>query len=764
MRDRYLIVWCACALALGIWAADAAELPLVPAGMGGLVFAGLSAAALAKGKRTAAWGACLFFACAAGMVRMDLALLAWEPQALAGASGTFSAVISGEALCRPGPEGHVCYPAEVSSVRYEDGSVHPVRGAVYLYAPWEEAAKVLPPDTSVSVDGELSAFRFYKNPGKMDLESRYRSRRLLGRIYTEEPGAIRPGGPAGVFRLEAAAKDIRDSVRASFASYMDPARLSVLMTLLFGGHYEALPDGVLEGFTATGIVHILSVSGSHVALLFGFLCLLGRWLRLPERIVLPAAAAVILCYAALAGFVPPVVRASLMGVLSVMGLFFHRDREALLVLGAAVLAMLLWDPFYLFDVSFQLSVGASAGILFFYRPLTGLLGRVPHLPRWVREGTALALAAQLLTVPVVLYDFHRLPLYFVPANLLVTPLLEWAIIAGLLAALFVWAVPPLAGGLLQGTDYLLWAALRLNAHLAALPHASLPAGGMAGAETALYYGALLLARTTRWWRQAPRRLAGAAALAGTLLAGCGWSYASRPEMELFVPDLGSSRAAVWTDGTHAVVYYRDGGLPMDMGERELRSVLEYKGLFHADVFIGDFRRSRGASPFTLAMPIGEIWLPEGTADEAAGFTAGHPESRVRFYDRARFRLSGGLSAETDGESWYFEMGDDGWYIDGGSGPMEDVAPTAHRLWLGGAEPFRPAVNRDTMKWFRPEAAVYAGGRSEHAGEDRDYFLLCGIPVGDPYLDGMVTLARRGGAWTMEKYSPSGLTDDFFALE
>lgn len=764
MRDRYLIVWCACALALGIWAADAAELPLVPAGMAGLLCAGLSVAALAKGKRAFAWGACLFFVCAAGAVRMDLTLLAWEPQKLAGASGTFSAVISGEALCVPGSEGYVRYPAEVSSVRYGDGSVHPVRGAVYLYAPWDGSAAALSPDTAVTAEGELSAFRFYKNPGKMDLESRYRSRRLMGRIYTEEPGAVRAIGPAGEYPLEAAAKEIREGVRASFAPYMDPARLSVLMTLLFGGHYGELPEGVLESFTDTGIVHILSVSGSHVALLFGFLCLLGRWLRLPEKLVLPASAAAILGYAALAGFVPPVVRASLMGVLSVAGLFFHRDREALLMLGAAAAAMLLWDPFYLFDVSFQLSVGASAGILFFYRPLCSLLGRVPHLPRWVREGTALALAAQLLTVPVVLYDFHCLPLYFVPANLFVTPLLEWAIIAGLLAALFVWAVPPLAGGLLQGTDYLLWAALRLNAHLAALPHASLAAGGMAGAETALYYGALLLARTVRWWRAAPRRLAGAAALAGVLLAGCGWSYASRPERELFMPDLGSSRAAVWTDGAHAVVYYRDGGLPIDMGERELRSVLEYKGLFRADVFIGDFRQSRGASPFTLALPVGEIWLPEGTADEAAAFTAGHPESRVRFYDRARFRLSGGLLAETDGESWYFEQGDDCWYIDGGSGPMEGVAPAVHRLWLGGAEPFRPAVNRDTMKWFRPEAAVYAGGRSEHAGEDRDYFLLCGIPVGDPYLDGMVTLSRKGGAWSMEKYRPSGLTEDFFNVE
>ena len=63
---------------------------------------------------------------------------------------------------------------------------------------------------------------------------------------------------------------------------MDGQRLKVLMTLLFGGHYQELPEGVLDDFTRTGIVHILSVSGSHVALLFGFLCLLGRWLRLPE--------------------------------------------------------------------------------------------------------------------------------------------------------------------------------------------------------------------------------------------------------------------------------------------------------------------------------------------------------------------------------------------------------------------------------------------------------------------------------------------------
>lgn len=60
-----------------------------------------------------------------------------------------------------------------------------------------------------------------------------------------------------------------------FASYMDPVRLPVLMTLLFGGHYSEIPKDIIHSFSVTGIIHILSVSGSHIALLFGFYISLG---------------------------------------------------------------------------------------------------------------------------------------------------------------------------------------------------------------------------------------------------------------------------------------------------------------------------------------------------------------------------------------------------------------------------------------------------------------------------------------------------------
>ena len=291
MRDRYLVAWCACALALGIWLADAAAVPIGAAALTGLVCAAAAAVSLRTGRTLAAWGLCLLFVCVAGMVRMDLEQHAWEGQSLhlTGAEGTFSGVIAGEGLCRPGPDGTVRYPVEAQSVQYADGRVYPVKGMLYLYVPWDGTSEPLTPDTAVRAEGQLSSFRFYDNPGNMDLESRYQSRRLIGRIYTESAEDVQAGGPAGAYPLEAAAAQIRSGLRETFAPYMDPARLPVLMTLLFGGQYHELPEGLPDQFAATGIIHILSVSGSHVALLFGFLCLAGRWLRLPERVVLPLA-------------------------------------------------------------------------------------------------------------------------------------------------------------------------------------------------------------------------------------------------------------------------------------------------------------------------------------------------------------------------------------------------------------------------------------------------------------------------------------------
>ncbi len=749
MKERYFLLWCVIAAAAGMAGAGILEVPLPAAAAIGVILGAAAGASFFWGRRGAAWVLCLLFVCAAGWIRMELAGESWQRQShsLSGASGMWSLIISGEALPVQGAEPYIRYPAEGQSLRYSDGTARDVRGQIYLYVPWDGISEPLAPDTVLSVQGKLSKFRFYRNPGKIDLSRRYQAERLIGRIYTEAKEAVTALGKAGAFPMEALAHDVKEGLRRSFAPFMDPMRLSLLMTLLFGGNYQELPEGALEDFTRIGIVHILSVSGSHIALLFGFLCLAGRWMRLPERAVFPAAVLVILCYAGLSGFVPPVVRASLMGIFSAMGLLFHREKEGILLLAAALLCMLFYEPLYLYDVSFQLSAGASAGILLFYRPLLARCAGT-FLPRWVSESMAVAAAAQLLTVPVVLYHFHVLPVYFLPANLFVTPLLEWTIIGGLAASLLVGLFPPLAAGLLSGADWLLWGALRLAGGLAALPGASFQAGGLLRAETCLYYALLFLLFLLLYEK---RKLARQAALCllPPLLLWNGWAFWNRPDTEWIVPDLGASRGAILWDGQHHILYYKEGTLPIDMGGRELLSVLGYKGIFSIDLLLLDLTAAKGTSPFSLAMPVREIWMDPASQKKAGAFLAAHPESRVRSVESGSWKTTGGLRIRKEGGSYLLTKNGAGWYLDGG-GPVMD-RPEGTLFYLGGAGSFQSTVNDGTMKVLRPDAAVYGGNSTPQAGEDRDYFLLHEIPFADPSLDGMVTVRQRRDIWQMETY-------------
>lgn len=748
MRERFLLVWCAAAIAAGIAAGAWLVLPFTV--LAALVFLLTAAAAWAvwTGRRKTAWALCLLLAFAAGWARMGIAEESWRnaSHTLEGAEGTWYAVTSGEALLVKGVDPYIRYPVMAEEICYPEGVRRQVRGKIFLYVPWDGKSLPLPPDTAVKAEGKLSPFRFYRNPGKLDLESRYQSERLIGRIYVENAGAVTAEGSAGVFPASAAAWRIKEWIRRHFAPFLDPARLPLLMTLLFGGNYQDLPERALDDFTRIGIVHILSVSGSHIALLFSFLCLAGRWLRLPDRVVFPAAAVLMLCYAGMSGFAAPVVRASLMGIFSVMGMFFHRGKEGLILLSGAAAAMLFWEPLYLFDVSFQLSAGASAGILLFYGPLRRRILQIPLFPRWAGEGAAVAAAAQILTVPAVLYYFHVLPVYFLPANLFVTPLLEWTIIGGLAAALLAGPASPLSALLLLAADLLLQGALCLSAFLASLPGASLEAGSLTLPASFLYYGLLLVLLFYLWDR---RDLAGKMAMLclPALLVWNGWSLYRRPDVEFLVPDLGVSRGAVLAGRAGCIVYYREGGLPIDMGERELRSVLGYKGIFAVDILLLDLGRSRGPSPFTLTLPVREIWLDESSRKGAALFLAAHPESRVRFLADGVLRLRGGMTVRKKGQSWCLTSGGLSWYLDGGGPAME--RPEGTLFWMGGAEPFRSAWNDDTMKVLAPDAAVYAGSGTPQSGEDRAYFELGRIPWVDPYLHGMVTIAGRESRWEME---------------
>ncbi len=738
MKERRLLVWAALFLALGVALGKAFSLPLFATGASALLCA--AGAFLCHRLR----GVRATFLCAlaalvfAGMLRMELSETVWRQQShgMIGTEGIFTVVTSGEGKSGAG---YARFPVMLVSVKFPDGEERALRGDAYLYVP--EAARLYLPDETLSVAGELSGIRFLKNPGKPEWESRYRDETRIGRLYAGGVGEVRELGRAGEFPLARLSYEVRETLRARFAPYLDPVRLPLLMTLLFGGNYEELPDGILEAFTATGIVHILSVSGSHMALLFGFLILLGTWLRLSQRVVMIASLFAMVCYAALAGFVPPVVRAMLMGALAVLALLFKREKEGIVLLAAAVFAMLLWDPYYLFDISFELSVLASAGLLLFYRPLSARLSL--YLPEKLSEGIAMATAAQILTVPLVLCNFHRLPVYFIPTNLFVAPFLETVIILGLLASPTTFLFTPLAAGLLFLSDYLLWAAMRIDVWLANLPYSSLYLGAMSTEWAILYYAAAILV-AIGWHRKRFWRAAWGACAVLTAV----WGWYRMPDRIFFVPDLGSSRAAVLSSDAGTLVYYKDGGAPVDAAGRELVSVLGYYGIFSVDLLLLDVSDCVADSPFQLALPVRDIWVTDKNAKRAAAFALMHPEANVRRVSKSAETLSDGTVVRFGAKDMVLESAGDVFYLDGGE---KEALPARGEtaFWIGGGSPFLSGVNRDKIQTISPQFFIYTGGGGEAAGEDRDFFALHDFEAADVGRDGLAAFAHVRGEWVSE---------------
>lgn len=220
----------------------------------------------------------------------------------------------------------------------------------------------------------------------------------------------------------------------------DALAIASAMTL---GDKSAITSGVREAYSATGVAHILALSGMHIGIIYSLLALLviGRRHSAVRELLLMAA---VWGYVAVVGMPPSAVRAALMiTVYSILGLT-ERRRAPLNVLAFAALLMLVANPLVLFDIGFQLSFSAVAFILVFHAPLSSLVPRSFQrrhpIVRFLWQLVVMSVVATAGTMPLVACHFGRLPVYFIVANLAVVPA-AMVIVYGFIALAALSAVP-----------------------------------------------------------------------------------------------------------------------------------------------------------------------------------------------------------------------------------------------------------------------------------------------------------------------------------
>ena len=190
---------------------------------------------------------------------------------------------------------------------------------------------------------------------------------------------------------------------------------SVASALLVG-YTDDLSDDLRTAYAETGSMHALAVSGTHIGMLYvGLMFLIGRLRLRGKRGRLIETALVltgIWAFTFLTGATASVLRASVMFSVYMLGKAFWREASAWNVLPASAFILLIYNPYFLFNVGFQLSYAAVAGMVFFYPRFYKMF---PPMSRWLDEPLKVFLvgvAAQLGTLPLSLYYFNQFPLYF----------------------------------------------------------------------------------------------------------------------------------------------------------------------------------------------------------------------------------------------------------------------------------------------------------------------------------------------------------------
>lgn len=371
---------------------------------------------------------------------------------------------------------------DLNALRFKENKYfQPVSGKikVTLKSRWPQSYR---PGDRLAIRAKLKVPQSFNSPGSFDYSSYLARKGIWVTAFIRSPNLIKNLETERTFidSLRYLPEIIRTEIANSIDSTLPPKKAALYRALLLGDR-SGISHKTLEFFKASGTMHILAISGLHLAVVSGLLYfllyyLLSRSEKLllrfsVRKIAVVACFPLILFYGLLAGMNTPITRAVVMAAVIILAVTMQRQKSSPSLIATAILVLLFFDPLQLFTVSFQLSFCAVCAILLVIPLLRDNLispdkettrSTLPSTCiRWLTAALIVSTVATFCTAPISLYSFHRISTVGPLANILVEPFLcFWALPFGLISIPFSSIAPLFSKHLLiigsYGIDGALW--------------------------------------------------------------------------------------------------------------------------------------------------------------------------------------------------------------------------------------------------------------------------------------------------------------------
>ncbi len=335
--------------------------------------------------------------------------------------------------------------AKVNAIKVE-GKWQNADGKVLLYFNREKSERPQYGDVFLlkNMPREIEA---PKNPEEFDYRKFLQHKGIYAHhfLWGEEYIKIGHEAPSKILEFSYKANQYADSVFK--ARIQTPDEYAVASAMVVGLR-DDIDSDLLNAYSASGAIHVLSVSGMHVGILFLFLGWIFGWIKkrgkYGKQIFTALIISILWGYAIFTGLSSTVLRATVMFSFIQMATAIDRRQNIYNTLAISALLLLCWNPYWLIDVGFQLSYLAIIGIVFLHPYLNQLATPNNPVVRSLWEGSCVCFSAQLFTFPLSVYYFHQFPTYFLIANPFVA-FFSFAVLPAGLALLMAAPIPYLSG-------------------------------------------------------------------------------------------------------------------------------------------------------------------------------------------------------------------------------------------------------------------------------------------------------------------------------